>query len=146
MSDNKVPSTLTNLLAGWKVPEQKTPEEVAQAFEPLDVCGGAYLRLNAAEAQEHERRGVGFDTDPLKTLPSEGRGEIRVRCRSPILAKVVSEDIPGTEKERWRRMVKYGLCSRCEGLEIEMRQRLRKEAEAAAKPQPRKKGFQEDAG
>lgn len=147
MSDSKVPSALTNLLAHWKAPEQKTPGEIAQAFEPLDVCGGAFLRVSRAEAELHERDGVGFDTDPHKTLPTDGRGEIRVRCRSPILAKVVSEEIPGTEKERWKRMVKFGLCARCEGLEIGMRQKLRKEADDAAKAQrgPRKKGFQEGA-
>lgn len=96
-------------------------------------------------------RNVPFVEDPLRVIPDEGRGQIRVRCGRELMTKVVSEDITdedtGEVRERVRQSVTYGLCQRCSGWEMAIRQRLRREAEEAAKgvPSTRRKGFREAA-
>lgn len=147
MSDNQGSVKLGRLLEAWDAGATKTAEEIGRAFEMLDVCGGAYLYITREAAEVMEKNGIQFDSDWGQTIPLEGRGGIRVRCRGSLMTKVISEEIPGSE-QRHSRTVKYGLCPRCSGWELAVRKKMRQDAklaEQAAKSGPRKRGFREDA-
>ena len=147
MSDKPVNASMAKLMAAWTEGAGKSPEEISKAFEPLEVCGGALLYLNRAEAERIEQSGAGFDRDPVTVIPPDGRASVRVRCSRPIMVKRVAEDIPGSD-QKWVRIVKYGLCERCSGWEMAIRKRLRdeaKKAEEQAKTGTRKRGFREEA-
>lgn len=147
MSDNQGNASLVQLLAAWTSGKEKTPEEIRQAFETLEVCGGANLFLTRKEADKIQESGAKFDGDPHHTIPAEGRGCVRLRCKGQIMTKTISEEIPGSE-QKYTRTVKYGLCSRCSGWELAIRKRLRDEAtkaEQEAKTGTRRRGFREDA-
>lgn len=147
MSGERGNAKLGGLLSDWEAGATKTAEEIAQAFETLDVCGGALLYLTRAEAKKIEESGAGFDTDPYRSIPEDGRGNVRVRCRARVSVKTFSEEIPESDQRRTR-TVRYGLCDRCGGWEYAIRKRLRdaaKEAEQAAKTGPRRRGFREEA-
>ncbi len=140
-----------NLLAAWNSGKQKTTEEIGKAFETLDVCGGAYLFLTRQQAGTLEAGGLHFDADPHRTIPIEGRGPVRVRCRQPIAIKVILDEMDpgdGSPPKVRRGEMKLGLCDRCETLETGVRKRARvaaKEAAQKASTGTRKRGFREDA-
>ena len=138
---------LGRLLVAWEAGASKSPEEVAQAFEALSMCGGASLFMTRAEAAAGEKGGIRFDGDPERLIPADGRGHVRVRCRDRVMTKALSEPVPDSDAVR-RRVVTYGLCSRCAGYELAIRTRLRRAAEEAeqnARLGGRKRGFREEA-